>query len=95
MPYLVEDTRCRELVRADVSKWSGLVRMARALDIGRDEICAVGDEVNDLPMLRRAAIGVAMGSAPPHVRDAAHRITDPCDDDGVARVVDWLLRARK
>jgi len=80
-----------EIVRSHVSKWEGLVRLASRLGIPADAICAVGDQRNDLPMLRGARLGVAMGNAPDDVKAAADWVTDRHDEDGIARVVAQLL----
>ncbi len=56
-----------------------------------EEICAVGDDVNDIPMIRAAGLGVAMGNAVPRVKEAADRVAPTNDEDGLATVVDWLL----
>jgi hydroxymethylpyrimidine pyrophosphatase-like HAD family hydrolase len=54
-------------------------------------ICAVGDDVNDIPMIKNAGLGVAMGHARPEVRAAADLITGDHDEDGVAMLVDDVL----
>ena len=56
-----------------------------------EAICAVGDQTNDLPMLRAAGMAVAMGNAIDPVKQAAHWVTGPCDEDGIAAVVDRIL----
>jgi Cof subfamily protein (haloacid dehalogenase superfamily) len=80
-----------EVRQAHVSKWSGLMHLAKALDIASGEICAVGDEVNDLPMIENAAAGVAMGNAHADVKAAADWVTERHDEDGLVGVVDWIL----
>ncbi len=74
-----------------VTKWSGIQHLARAWGIEEAEICAVGDDVNDIPMIREAGLGVAMGNAQPTVKAVADRIAPPHDDDGLVEVVNWLL----
>ena len=59
--------------------------------IACDEICAVGDDVNDIPMILGAGLGVAMGNALDEVKAAADRIAPGHDSDGLVAVVDWLL----
>jgi Cof subfamily protein (haloacid dehalogenase superfamily) len=81
-----------EVVRSDQSKWAGLLRLAAQRGIAPDEICAVGDELNDLPMVRGAGLGVAMGNATPALKTAADWICGPNDQDGIADVVERLLR---
>lgn len=80
-----------ELTPRDVSKWSGLCALAAHTGIATEAICAVGDQVNDLPMLRRAGMSVAMGNAVEDVKDAAHWVTGACDEDGIVAVVDRIL----
>ncbi|MDX1962746.1 MAG: Cof-type HAD-IIB family hydrolase [Pirellulales bacterium] len=80
-----------EIAPAGVSKWSGVQYVARQLQLSPAQICAVGDDVNDLPMLTQAGLGVAMGNAPPDVRAQASRVTGKNTDEGLLQVVDWLL----
>ncbi len=80
-----------EIMPQGVSKWSGILRLAAQWGIGPQHICAVGDDVNDVPMLRQAGLGVAMGNAPPEVKQAATRVAPCHDSHGVAEVVRWLL----
>jgi len=80
-----------ELAPAGVTKWSGVQHLARLWDIPTTAICAVGDDVNDIPMIRAAGLGVAMGNALPAVKAAADRIAPSQADDGLVEVVGWLL----
>jgi hypothetical protein len=52
---------------------------------------AIGDEINDVPMIRNAGLGIAMGNAIPAVKDIAARTTLRNDEDGVAHAVDKIL----
>ena len=80
-----------ELIPAGVTKWSAVRRLASQWGIADGEICAVGDDVNDIPMIRSAGLGVAMGNAVPEVKAAADRIAPTHDNDGLAEVVSWLF----
>jgi Cof subfamily protein (haloacid dehalogenase superfamily) len=53
------------------SKWEALKYVAQAYRIGSGQIVAVGDDVNDLPMIRGAGLGAAMAKAPPSVQQVA------------------------
>jgi len=81
-----------EVAPAGVTKWSAIRRLAHSWGVAEPEICAVGDDVNDIPMIQAAGLGVAMGNALPEVKAAADRIAPSHDDNGLARVVDWLLK---
>jgi hypothetical protein len=80
-----------EIAPVGVTKWSAIQRVARDWGIADAEICAVGDDVNDIPMIRAAGLGVAMGNALPAVKAAADRIAPSHDEDGLAAVVEWVL----
>jgi Cof subfamily protein (haloacid dehalogenase superfamily) len=59
--------------------------------IPREAVVAVGDHRNDLPMLRAAGVGVAMGNASDEVRAAAAVVTGRHDEDGVAELIEAIL----
>jgi 5-amino-6-(5-phospho-D-ribitylamino)uracil phosphatase len=80
-----------ELASHGVTKWSSVERLAREWGIDDAEICAVGDDVNDIPMLLGAGLGVAMGNAADEVKAAADRIAPTNNQDGLAEVIEWLL----
>ena len=81
-----------EIAPFGVSKWTGVYRLAEQWGISPEEICAVGDDVNDIPMITAAGLGVAMGNAVDEVKAAADRIAPTNDEDGLAQVVEWVLR---
>jgi Cof subfamily protein (haloacid dehalogenase superfamily) len=85
-------TMC-EVLRKDASKWAAILHLAELWEIDAAEICAVGDDMNDVPMIRGAGLGVAMGHAPAVVQAAADHVTADHDNDGVALVVDQILLA--
>ena len=63
--------------------------------IGVDETAYVGDDVNDLPPMRKAALPVAVADAVPEVRKAAKWVTSRRGGDAAVReVCDALLSAR-
>ncbi len=83
-------TMC-EILRHDASKWTAVLHLANLWDVDPAEICAVGDDVNDVPMIRNAGLGVAMGHAPANVLAAADLVTGDHDQDGVAILVEEVL----
>lgn len=85
-------TMC-ETLRHDASKWSALLHLAGLWGVDRAEIVAVGDDMNDLPMIAGAGLGVAMGHAPESVKAAADHVTHDEENDGLARFIDGVLLA--
>lgn len=79
-----------EVMAAGVSKADGLRRLCRHLGVARDEVLALGDGLNDVPMLRWAGHGVAVANAVPAALDAADEVTGAADGDGVAMVIERL-----
>jgi hydroxymethylpyrimidine pyrophosphatase-like HAD family hydrolase len=77
-----------ELSAPGVTKASGLASVADLLGVDRADIVAFGDMPNDVPMLRYAGHGVAMGNAHADARAAADEITASNADDGVAKVLE-------
>lgn len=68
-------------------KRTGMDTLLRHYGIPLSATMAFGDGGNDIPMLRHAAVGVAMGEAAEAVREAADYVTSAADDDGIARAL--------
>lgn len=80
-----------ELTPQGVDKGTGMEMLSRRLGIPSEEMIAIGDSENDLPMLRRAGLPLAMGNAIPELkRIAAHTLPD-CNHDGVAEAIERFL----
>jgi 5-amino-6-(5-phospho-D-ribitylamino)uracil phosphatase len=88
--YRYLGTMC-EILRHDANKWTAVLHLARLWGIEPEAICAVGDDANDIPMIKNAGLGVAMGHARLEVRDAADLVTGDHEEDGVAMLVDQVL----
>jgi len=73
-----------------VSKGSALELVRRRLGVQPMHTLAVGDQRNDVEMLRWAARGVAMGNAPEEVKAVADEVTEDVYADGLALVLDSL-----
>lgn len=74
-----------------VSKGSALELVRRRLGVEPSDTIAVGDQRNDLEMLRWAARGVAMGNAPDEVKAAADEVTGSVEEDGLVPLLRSLL----
>ena len=81
-----------EFFHKEVSKAAAVEMVAERFNIPRSEIVCVGDAGNDLPMIRMAGLGVAMGNATDDVKAEADYITDDNMHDGVAKVIRRFLK---
>jgi 5-amino-6-(5-phospho-D-ribitylamino)uracil phosphatase len=70
-----------------VSKASGIQEVCDLLGIRMSEVIAMGDSWNDIPMIRAAGLGIAMGNAQAEVKEAADAIAPNHDQDGVAQMI--------
>ena len=74
-----------------VSKASTLAELAAERGIAAVDVVAFGDMPNDLEMLAWAGRGYAMADGHPDAIAAADAVAPPCEEDGVARVLEDLL----
>lgn len=72
-----------DVVPAGSTKAIGIDKIIEHFGIALEETMAFGDGGNDMPMLRHAGIGVAMGNAEEEVKQAADYTTTSVDDDGI------------
>lgn len=76
-----------EINAAGVEKGEGLIKLGELLQIRPEEIMACGDGDNDIGMLEKAGIGVAMGNAEDKVKAAADYIAGTNDEEGAAKAI--------
>ncbi len=76
-----------EFMAKDVSKGNAIKVVANNLNIGLEEIIAIGDSWNDIEMLKTAGLGIAMGNAHDGVKKHADMIADAHDNEGVSNIL--------
>ncbi len=88
--YYMADGRLHSLciLPRNADKGTALRFVARKLEIPLEQVLAIGDNPNDVPMFEAAGVSVAMGNAPPEVRAAATVVGPTNDNEGVA----WAIR---
>jgi Cof subfamily protein (haloacid dehalogenase superfamily) len=80
-----------ELTAPGVSKGSALKTLAARLGIPREQVVAIGDHENDLPMIAWAGLGLAMGNAIPAAREVADAVIPSVEEAGVAWAIERYL----
>ncbi len=76
-----------EMTAPGVTKAAALERFALSHGVTAHEVWAFGDMPNDIPMLRWAGRGIAVGNAHAQVLSAADSITGTNDEDGLAHEI--------
>lgn len=76
-----------EIMNKTVAKGSALMHLAGHLGIPREEIIAIGDNDNDISMIKWAGMGIAMGNAIDELKAEADDITESCGNSGVAKAI--------
>ncbi len=72
-------------------KWPALEAVASEAKVGPEEIIAIGDDTNDIEMIRRAGLGIAMGNAAAEVKRAADRVVRSNAEGGVVEAIEQAL----
>lgn len=77
-----------DIAARGTNKWSAIEVLMEMLDIDSNEVIAIGDNINDMQMVKNAGLGVAMENGSPALKEVAKEIAPSNDDDGVAYIVE-------
>ena len=97
--YPGRDLSILDILPPGCSKGSAIGRLAKTLGVQREEIMAIGDNYNDVEMLKYVGQPVLMGNAPPELlqraRQSGWSITRTNDEDGVAHTILGALQRNR
>ncbi len=77
-----------EITSKNVDKWYAIEYLMDKLNIQRQEVMAIGDNVNDKMMIENAGCGVAMGNSAPYIKESADIVVSNNNEDGVAEAIE-------
>ena len=77
-----------EITMKNVDKWEAIQYLMEKLNIAREEVIAIGDNVNDKKMIQEAGLGIIMAKSTPEVTQIADYITDSNNEEGVAKALE-------
>ncbi len=81
-----------ELNSTNASKGNAMCTLCEKLGISMENVLAIGDNENDISMLRAAGISAAMGNAEDDVKQAAKFVAGNNEEDGAAHFLEeWVL----
>ena len=81
-----------EVMNPNADKGTGLASLAKHLGILPDEIAAIGDSGNDIPMLNYAGLAVVMENGDDETKANADLIAPSNAHDGVAWAIDRIIK---
>ncbi|KAA0965479.1 HAD family phosphatase [Sporosarcina sp. ANT_H38] len=80
-----------EVTHPEANKGSALLHLAEKLGIDRSEIIGIGDNHNDLELIKTAGLGIAMGNAVKELKDSADYISLTNNEEGVLHVIEKFV----
>ena len=93
LPFIVRSNkRYLEFLPEGVNKGSAVEILARHLGIDIKDIMCFGDNLNDMEMIQKAGLGVAMDNGHDDLKKAAALIAPGSGESGVAAVIYRYLR---
>ena len=84
-------TQFADITAKGVDKGKGLMAVISDQNLRIEETMAFGDGGNDMAIIRRAGIGVAMGNAGDTLKAAADYVTDTVDGDGISKALQKFI----
>ena len=80
-----------EITNENVNKWSAIEFLLDKLNIKREEVIAIGDNMNDQEMIQEAGLGVVMGNSNPHMKEIADEIVADNNSEGVLEAINKFV----
>ena len=80
-----------EMTAPGTNKGTGLERLAEHLSLPLSQIAAVGDNYNDVEMLKTAGLSFAMGNAIDEIKSMCAHVTADNDHNGVGEAIRTIL----
>ena len=76
-----------EVSSKDVDKWNAIEYLINILQIKKEEVMAIGDNINDKKMVQNSAVGVAMGKSALAIQSIGDFITEDNNSNGVEKAI--------
>ncbi len=84
---VVPEVRFINITAQGNSKGTALTALTGHLGVTKEEVIAIGDGTNDIPLLEGAGLGIAMGNAPDELKKVADFVTGDVENHGLAAAV--------
>lgn len=77
-----------EITNENVNKWSAIEFLIKKLGIEQSEVIAIGDNINDIEMIKNVGLGIAMGNSCTEVKQIADFVTLDNNSSGVSSALE-------
>ena len=89
--YRSKDTYL-EISPKETNKWNAIEKVLSIYNISFDSAIAIGDNYNDIEMIKYAGIGVAVENAKDEIKTVANFICPSNINDGVAKTIEKFFK---
>ncbi len=86
--HAVKMKRSIEISQDEMHKGTALTKMSQLMGIPLKNIMAVGDSLNDIPLLQATGYGVAMDTAPSALKEVADAIVPSAEENGLVKALE-------
>ena len=80
-----------EITNKNINKWSALEYLMLILNVEKEDIIAIGDNINDKEMIVNSGLGVVMGNSAPYIKNFADIVVSDNNNNGVAEIIEKIL----
>lgn len=80
-----------EITNENVNKWTAIEFLLEKLNIKKEEVIAIGDNMNDKEMILGAGLGVVMGNSNPKMKELADEIVSDNNSEGVLEALEKFV----
>ena len=80
-----------EITNENVNKWTAIEFLLDKLNINKEEVVAIGDNINDREMIENAGLGIVMGNSNPFMKGVGDLIVTDNNSDGVSEAIEKYI----
>lgn len=79
-----------------IRKWDAVQEIIGSLQLRAEQVCFIGDDLPDLPVIRQVGLGVTVADASKELQENAHYVTEHRGGDGAVReIIEMILKQQR
>lgn len=80
-----------EISNRNVNKWEAIKKLISKIGIKKEEVIAIGDNINDKDMIENAGLGIAIGNGCPELQEIANETVASNNENGVSEAINKYI----